>query len=77
MTSNLKKRIKEHNSNSSKGAKYLRAKKPAELVYFEHFGDIASAMRREFQVKKWTRAKKEAIIICKKRRKYYNFSLLE
>jgi len=62
MTSNLEKRLKEHNSNGSKGAKYLRAKKPVILVYSETYLDIKTAMNREFQVKKWTKAKKEALI---------------
>ena len=62
MTSNLDKRLKEHNSDSSKGAKYLRAKKPVVVVYSEIFPDIKSAMNREFQIKKWAKAKKEALI---------------
>jgi putative endonuclease len=32
------------------------------LVYHERFGDFESAVRRERQVKKWSRAKKEALI---------------
>lgn len=62
MTSNLEKRVKEHNSSVSKGAKYLRAKKPVSLVYFEKFPDIKSAMNREFEVKRWTKEKKEALV---------------
>lgn len=62
MTSNLEKRLKEHNSNSSKGAKYLRAKKPVVVVYSETYPDIKTAMNREFQVKKWTKVKKEALV---------------
>lgn len=62
MTSNLDKRVKEHNSKSSKGAKYLRAKKPVSLVYSEIYPDIKTAMNREFEVKKWTKAKKEALV---------------
>ena len=63
MTSNLGKRINEHNSGNSKGAKYLRAKKPVALVYSETHPDIKSAMNRELQVKRWTKAKKEALVI--------------
>ncbi|MCR4325130.1 MAG: GIY-YIG nuclease family protein [Candidatus Curtissbacteria bacterium] len=62
MTSNLEKRLKEHNSSTSRGAKYLRAKKPVSLVYSETFANIQSAMSREFKVKKWTKVKKEALI---------------
>lgn len=62
MTTNLENRLKEHNSTSTKGAKYLRAKKPVQLIYSEEYQDIKSAMRRELQIKKWTKAKKEALV---------------
>lgn len=62
MTSNLNKRVKEHNSKTSKGAKYLRAKKPVSLAYSETYPNIKTAMNRELQVKKWTKVKKEALV---------------
>lgn len=62
MTSNLEKRVKEHNSSASKGARYLRGKKPLTLVYSETYTNIQTAMSREFQVKKWTKEKKEALV---------------
>ncbi|OGM22097.1 hypothetical protein A2961_04990 [Candidatus Woesebacteria bacterium RIFCSPLOWO2_01_FULL_39_21] len=62
MTSNLENRLKEHNSSKTRGAKYLRAKKPVIVVYSETYADIKSAMDREYQIKKWTKAKKEALI---------------
>lgn len=63
MTSNLENRLKEHNSSGTKGAKYLRAKKPVTVVYSETYPDIKTAMNRELQVKRWTKAKKEALIV--------------
>ena len=42
-----KKRIHEHNSSTSRGAKYLRAKKPVALVYSEKFSTLQEAMKRE------------------------------
>ena len=62
MTSNLQNRLKEHNSSGKKGAKYLRGKKPVAVVYKEEFPDIKTAMNRESQVKRWTKAKKEALV---------------
>ena len=62
MSSNLDKRIKEHNSDTSKGAKYLRGRKPVILVYSETYKDIKSALNRELQVKKWPKVKKEALV---------------
>lgn len=62
ITTDLERRIKEHNSNTSKGAKYLRAKKPVHLVYFEKFKDRNSALVREAEVKKFSKSKKESLI---------------
>lgn len=61
-TNNLERRVYEHNFDKSKSAKYLRAKKPVVLVYFEELVTLQEAMRRELQIKKWTRVKKEALI---------------
>jgi len=65
-TNNLERRIKEHNSNTSKSAKYLRAKKPVALVYFEQVSSLGEAMIRESQVKSWNKVKKEALILGNK-----------
>lgn len=61
-TNNLQKRIREHNSAGQRGAKYLRARKPVELVYSEKYPTLQLAMQRERQVKKWNKYKKEALI---------------
>lgn len=61
-TTDLKRRIIEHNTNSSKAAKYLRGKKPVKLVYSEGYLTLQEAMKREWQIKKWTKAKKEALV---------------
>jgi len=61
-TNNLETRIKEHNSSRVRGARYTRARKPVKLVYSEKYLSLQSAMKREWQIKKWTKAKKEALI---------------
>lgn len=61
-TNNLKKRIKEHKNKSSKSAKYIRYFPSFELVYHEKYPTRREAMRREAQLKKWPKAKKEALI---------------
>ena len=61
-TKNLKRRIKEHNSNDSK-SKYTRARRPVKLVYFEKYKTINKALKREFEIKKTTKGKKEELII--------------
>lgn len=58
----MKRRVKEHNFDNSKSAKYLRAKKPVKLVYSEEHNSLSDALRREHEIKKMTKAKKEALI---------------
>ncbi|MFH1827112.1 MAG: GIY-YIG nuclease family protein [bacterium] len=62
ITTDLKRRVREHNSSSSKGAKSLRAKKPVKLVYSEKHKDRNSALVREAKVKKFSKSKKEELI---------------
>ena len=45
--------------NSGKGAKYTRARRPVELIYYEEFDDKIEAQRREWAIKQLTRAEKE------------------
>ena len=61
-TNNLEKRIKEHKNKTSKSAKYMRYFKTFELVYSEGCKTRTKAMQREYQLKHWSRAKKEAIV---------------
>lgn len=61
-TNNLGRRIQEHNSNKIKSAKYTRIRKPVKLVYSEEYPTLQLAMKREWQIKKWTKAKKEALV---------------
>lgn len=62
MTLDLERRVGEHNSSSSKGAKYLRAKKPAILIYHEKYPTLPLALKREWEVKKWPKIKKEQLV---------------
>ncbi len=54
-------RVDEHN-NSDKGAKYTRNRRPVSLVYSEESEDRSSASKREYEIKKLTRAKKLELI---------------
>ncbi len=62
ITTNLEKRLWEHNWAGSKGAKYTRSKRPVSLVFHKKYPDINSAMRREAEVKKWSKAQKERLV---------------
>jgi len=59
-TTDLERRVKAH--NSGKGAKYTRSRTPVELVYFEEFDDKIEAQKREYAVKRLSRAEKEELI---------------
>lgn len=63
-TNNLARRVYEHNFDKNKSAKYLRAKKPVKLIYFEEYPTLQEAMKREIQIKKCTKTKKEALVSC-------------
>ena len=60
-TIHLEKRIEAH--NSGRGAKYTKPRLPVELVYYECFETKQEAMRREAQIKKLSRAQKEALFV--------------
>lgn len=56
-TTCLEKRLKAHNEGKA-GAKYTRAKRPVELVYFEGYETKEEAMKREYAIKQLTRKEK-------------------
>ena len=62
-TNDLKKRITSH--NAGKGAKYTKARRPVELVYYEEFQTREEAMKREYAIKQLSRKEKEALIMTR------------
>ncbi|MGV9172952.1 MAG: GIY-YIG nuclease family protein [Promethearchaeia archaeon] len=58
-TNNLLRRIKEH--KSGEGAKYCRGKEKIELKYFETYMDRGNAMKRELEIKSFSRAEKKEL----------------
>lgn len=60
ITDDIPRRLAVH--RVGKGAKYTRGRGPLELVYQEQVPDKSAALRREFQIKRLTRRKKEALI---------------
>lgn len=61
-TKDLQKRIQEHNFDKVKSAKYTKGKRPVKLVYFEKYQTLGKVLKREFEIKKLTKAKKEILI---------------
>ncbi|MGA2624726.1 MAG: GIY-YIG nuclease family protein [Bacteroidota bacterium] len=59
-TTNLETRISKHNNGSYGG--YTASRRPVKLLWSQQFGDIRNAIEVERTIKKWTRAKKEALM---------------
>lgn len=59
-TTNIKNRIWEHKSGHYQG--YTSKRLPVKLVWFEEFRDINEAIDMERRIKKWSKAKKIALI---------------
>lgn len=55
-TNDVQKRFENH--KSGKGGKYTRSHKPLKLVYREEFNSKSEALKREIEIKSWSREKK-------------------
>jgi len=53
-------RVARHNAGT--GAAHTAKHRPVRLVYTEEYTDRLDCLRRERQLKRWTRSKKEALI---------------
>ncbi|WP_394175745.1 GIY-YIG nuclease family protein [Thalassotalea litorea] len=62
ITIDVDKRLKEHNQDNQKGAKYTRARRPVELIYQESQPDRSGAAKREAEIKKLSRKQKIQLI---------------
>ena len=61
VTSNVDRRVTEHNAGKYPDA-YTYRLRPVELVWYQDFLDPNQAIVFEKKIKKWSRAKKEALI---------------
>ena len=55
-----KTRIRAH--NAGRGARYTSGRRPVRLVYSERFETLSAALKREHELKQWSRAKKQALL---------------
>ena len=60
VTRDLKSRFYEHCRGS--GALFTKRKTPEAILYHESFCSKSLALKREQQLKRWSRAKKEALM---------------
>ena len=57
ITNDLERRFFEH--SHKKGGKYTSGHKPLEIIYHESYVNKSEALKRESQIKGWSRQKKD------------------
>ena len=61
-TTDLVRRIRQHNGEIVGGAKYTRGRRPVKLLYSQKFNTLSEALKNEIYLKSLTRNEKEKII---------------
>lgn len=56
ITNNVKARLEMH--DAGKGSKYVRSRLPFQLLHTEEFATKSDALKREFEIKSWSRKEK-------------------
>ena len=59
-TDDLQSRMRQH--DAGEGCEYTRDRRPVELIWTCEFGTRQEAFERERQIKRWSAAKKRALI---------------
>ena len=62
ITTDLQRRLKEHNSDSSRGAKYTRPRRPVAIIYWESATNRSTASKREKEIKGMKKSAKISLI---------------
>ncbi len=62
ITTDLERRVHEHNFSASLASKYTRSRRPVILVYEEPLASRGDAAKREYQIRCLGRKAKEALI---------------
>ena len=65
VSTDVARRVDEHNAGAPLGARYTRARRPVVLVYQESVPNRSAALRREREIKRQDRAWKLALITMK------------
>lgn len=62
ISNDVSRRLAAH--NAGRGARYVRTRCPAELVFCEPAGDRGTALKREAAIKKYSRPMKERLVFA-------------
>jgi len=60
VTTDIERRLEEHNAGI--GSRYTSARRPVRLVWHEPHPDRSSAQRREAEIRRWSRRRKEVLV---------------
>ncbi len=60
ITTDVDRRVEEH--RDGKGSVYVRGRLPCEVVYTEEVGNRSEALKREAEIKGWSKEKKERFV---------------
>lgn len=63
ITTNLNRRLKQHNGKLKGGSKYTRSRRPCQYVYTKKAVDRSTASKLEYSFKQLSRKKKEEFLL--------------
>lgn len=67
ITTEVERRVAEHNGRGKKGAKYTRVRRPVVLIYKKRCASRSDAAKKEYLLKHMTRKEKLTLIHRKKK----------
>lgn len=67
VTTDVARRLKEHNGNNKLAAAYTRARRPVTIVYNEALSTQSGALKREYEIKQLCSSDKEVLVNKSKR----------
>jgi putative endonuclease len=62
ITTDISRRVKEHNNDNKLGAKYTRVRRPVTLVYQQNCLSRSDASINEYRLKKLNKKSKESLV---------------
>jgi putative endonuclease len=63
VTTDLERRLNEHNHDNKLAANYTRSRRPVKLVYREFYTTRSEALKREMTIKRLSKTQKERLIL--------------
>ena len=61
-TTDISRRVDEHNYSTKKAAKYTRSRRPVRLLYSEEYSSVSEALKREYKIKKLSKKQKISLV---------------